>query len=196
MIFGALTWPPVRAELSYTPLVDAARLLGLLRPLLDRAAARWMLAGGFAMAAWGSTRTTVDLDIAVDEKGREQLLPLLSSAGFDAFFDGEGFTNLEHPDPDLGRLDLMWVEGRTSEQLFESAVERPGPDGRPILAPAPRHLIAMKVRAIQSRPSRALRDAPDIHFLLGLPGLEENQVRVYFERAGLLELYRRLKAGG
>ena len=152
-----------------------------------------MLAGGFAMAAWGSTRTTVDLDLAVDEEARPRLLPLLAAAGFEAFFDGEGFTNLQHPDEEMGRLDIMWVEGSTSDRLFRAAIQRPGPDGTSLLVPSPGHLIAMKVRAIQSRPSRALRDAPDLHFLLRLPGVEENEVRGYFERAGLLELHDRLR---
>ena len=147
------------------------------------------------MAAWGSTRTTVDLDLAVDEAARQRLLPGLASAGFAAFFDGEGFTNLQHPDEGLGRLDIMWIEGPTSEKLFRSAAERPGPDGIPLLVAAPGHLVAMKVRAIQSRPSRALRDGPDLHFLLGLPGVEENEIRGYFERAGLLELHDRLRRG-
>ncbi len=152
-----------------------------------------MLAGGFAMAAWGSTRTTADLDLAVDEKARPRLLPLLAAAGFKTFFDGEGFTNLQHPDDELGRLDIMWVEGSTSDRLFRGAVHRPGPDGTSLLVPSPGHLVAMKVRAVQSQPSRALRDAPDLQFLLSLPGVEENEVRGYFERAGLLELHDRLR---
>jgi hypothetical protein len=152
-----------------------------------------MLAGGFAMAAWGSARATLDLDLVVDEASRETLLSRMSNEGFEAIFDSAGFTNLLHPDPALGRLDLIWVEGDTSAKLFEAAVERPGPDGQPLLVPRPEHLVAMKLRAIQSRATRVTRDSPDLQHLLALPGIDHNEVRGYFDRAGLHELYERLK---
>lgn len=174
--------------------MDAIRLLEVLRPHLEACEARWMLAGGFALAAWGSTRATADLDLVVDDGAREALLPRLAGEGFETLFDSEGFTNLLHPDPALGRLDLIWVEGETSRKLFAAAVERPGPGNRPTLVPRPEHLVAMKVRAIQGRPTRALRDGPDLAFLLALPGIDENEAREPFVRAGLVELWERLRS--
>jgi hypothetical protein len=173
--------------------MDAARLLTVLRPHFEATGARWMLAGGFAVAAWGSARTTLDLDLVVDEETRNTLLPRIVAEGFEVTSDAEGFTNLQHPDPALGRLDLIWVEGRTSRQLFEAAVSRSGPDARPVLVPRAEHLIAMKLRAIQSRATRVIRDGPDLQHLLGLSGIDHNEVRGYFERAGLSELYARLR---
>lgn len=152
-----------------------------------------MLAGGFALAAWGSTRATADLDLVVDDAGKAELLRRLAGEGFRTLFDSEGFTNLVHGEPALGRLDLIWVEGATSRKLFAAAVERPGPGGLPVLVPRPEHLVAMKVRAIQGRPTRALRDGPDLAFLLALPGIDENEAREPFARAGLLELWERLR---
>ena len=169
------------------------RLLDLLRPHLEECGARWMLAGGFALAAWGSTRATADLDLLVDDAARADLLPRLAAEGFETLFDSEGFTNLLHPDPALGRLDLIWVEGETSRKLFAGATERPGPGGTRMLAPKPEHLVAMKVRAIQGRATRALRDGPDLAFLLALPGISENEAREPFIRAGLVELWERLR---
>jgi hypothetical protein len=173
--------------------MDAARLLAVLRPHFEATGARWMLAGGFAVAAWGSARTTLDLDLVVDEGSRDALVPRIVAEGFEVCNDVEGFTNLQHPDPALGRLDLLWVKGETSRQLFEAAVSRSGPDAKLILVPKPEHLIAMKLRAIQSRAARVIRDGPDLQHLLGLPGIDHNEVRGYFEKAGLVELYDRLK---
>ena len=51
----------------------------------------------------------------------------------------------------------------------------------------------MKLRAIQSRAARVIRDGPDLQHLLGLPGIDHNEVRGYFEKAGLTELYDRLR---
>jgi hypothetical protein len=153
-----------------------------------------MLVGGFAVAAWGSARTTLDLDILVDDAVRSELLARIVGEGFEAYNDTDGFTNLQHPDPALGRLDLIWVSGGTSLQLFEGAVSRPGPDAKPILVAKPEHLVAMKLRAIQNRATRVIRDEPDIQHLLGLPGIDHNEVRGYFEKVGLAELYSRLKS--
>lgn len=152
-----------------------------------------MLAGGFALAAWGSTRATADLDLIVDDGARGEILPRIVGEGFETLFDSEGFTNLLHPDPELGRLDLIWVEGETSRKLFAAAAERQGPGGKPALAPSPAHLVEMKVKAIRSRPIRVLRDGEDLRVLLALPEIDENAAREAFRRAGLSELWDRLR---
>lgn len=175
--------------------MDAIRLFGVLRPILDDAGARWMLAGGHAMAAWGSDRTTFDVDLLVDEGARGPLLEHVTAAGFELYNDAPGFSNLEHPDRSLGRLDFLWVEGETTRRLFESSVERIGPDGLLVRVPKLEHLVALKVRAIQGRPTRVLRDGPDLVFLLSRPGLDENEARGFFEKAGLLELWDRFRGG-
>lgn len=174
--------------------MDAVRLLSLLRPHLEACGARWMLAGGFALAAWGSTRATADLDLVVDDGAREELLRRLAAEGFETVFTSEGFTNLLHPDPELGRLDLIWVEGPTARKLLAGSCDRPGPGGQLVPVPKPEHLVAMKVRAIQGRATRALRDGPDLAFLLALPGIDENEAREPFVRAGLVELWERLRS--
>jgi hypothetical protein len=155
--------------------------------------ARWMLAGGFAMAAWGSTRTTVDLDLVVEESARATVRSRLADAGFATDFDCEGFTNLSHLDPELGRLDIIWVEGSTRERLFRSAKTLTGPDSQPCLVPAPEHLVAMKLKAVKNQPTRVFRDGEDLRLLLSLPGIDDNAVREAFERTGLLELFHRLR---
>lgn len=173
--------------------MDAERLLTLLRPVLERYGVRWMLAGGFAMAAWGSARSTFDLDLVMGEESRTQVLGALVAQGFEIIFDSEGFTNLLHSEPALGRLDVLWVEGSTRERLFGAAVEKNGPDGQPILVPAPEHLVAMKVKAIKNKPIRVFRDSEDLRVLLSRPEMDQNEAREVFQRAGLLELYDRLK---
>jgi hypothetical protein len=174
--------------------VDAARLLTVLRPHFEATRARWMLVGGFAVAAWGSARTTLDLDILVDDAARTQLLARIVGEGFEASNDTDGFTNLEHPDPALGRLDFLWVDGLTRDRLFAEAVSRTGPDGLAVLVPSPEHLVAMKVKAIKNKPIRVLRDSEDLRVLLNRPEIDQDQARETFERNGLLELYDRLKA--
>lgn len=65
-----------------------------------------------------------------------------------------------------------------------------------LLVPAPEHLAAMKVRSIQCQPTRVFRDGSDLQHLLALPELDHNEVRGYFEKAGLGDLYERLRVPG
>jgi hypothetical protein len=51
----------------------------------------------------------------------------------------------------------------------------------------------MKVRAMKNSAMRVLIDAPDIAFLLSLPGLDRERVREYFSQHGLLKIYDELE---
>jgi hypothetical protein len=94
--------------------MDAARLMSLVRPMLAEAKASWMLAGGFAMAAWGSTRTTVDLDLVVDESARADLVAMkltaITNQPARVFCDGEDLRLL---------LSLPGVDESVVHQSFE-----------------------------------------------------------------------------
>ena len=48
-----------------------------------------------------------------------------------------------------------------------------------------RRLIATKVRAIAEAPERTWQDVADVGFLVRLNGVNRDEVRGYFERAGL-----------
>ena len=48
-----------------------------------------------------------------------------------------------------------------------------------------RRLIATKVRAIAEAPERTWQDVADVGFLVRLDGMNRDEVRGYFERAGL-----------
>jgi hypothetical protein len=86
----------------------------------------------------------------------------------------------------------MYVGGRTRDRLFESVRELPGPGGRLIEVPKPEHLIAMKVQAIKDAPERTWQDLADIGYLVRLEGVDVEEARGYFARAGLEEKWREL----
>jgi nucleotidyltransferase AbiEii toxin of type IV toxin-antitoxin system len=175
--------------------VDAARLLTLLRPELERAEARWALAGGMAINAYGSARMTYDMDLAVEGVARTQLVGAVARLGFEVLRDSTAFTNFLHPDPELGRLDMIWLDAVTSRVLFANVVTRTGVDGRPLLVVGPHQMIAMKLHAISNQPTRVFRDGADLQALVALPEVEENDARAIFARYNLAELYDRIKNG-
>jgi hypothetical protein len=86
----------------------------------------------------------------------------------------------------------MYVQGRTSELLFDGVRQLPGPGGVMIAVPRPEHLIAMKVQAVRYAPERTLQDLVDIGYLLRLPGVDHAEARGYFVRAGLDDKWRDL----
>ena len=88
------------------------------------------------MVAWGSART-FDLDLLVGEEARKEVLARTTALELAVLFDAEGFTNLLNPDPELGRLTLLWLDGDTADRLFATAVQRTAPDGMQALVPGP-----------------------------------------------------------
>lgn len=84
------------------------------------------------------------------------------------------------------------MRGQTADEVFESAKELPGPGGRPILVPKPEHLIAMKVQAMKDSPERTWQDLVDVAYLFRLDGVNRDEVRQYFESAGLVDKWYEL----
>jgi hypothetical protein len=99
------------------------------------------------------------------------------------------FSNHLHPDPGRGRIDFVYVSGGTARLVFQEARAHTSPSGFVVRVPSPEHLVAMKVLAMKNDPERTLREMADLHFLLGVPGVDKKEARRQFERHGLLERY-------
>jgi len=63
-----------------------------------------------------------------------------------------------------------------------------------MLAPSPEHIAAMKVQAMKNDPARTFKELADIQFLLQVPGVDDVEIRGYFEKAGLSERFDEIKA--
>ena len=174
--------------------MDFARIIELVGGFLDRHSSRWAVCGGLGLAAYGLARTTFDADFVVDGAGQDELVAFLESSGFETLYRSQGFSNHLHPDSALGRVDVVYVRGRTEAELFAAAREVDGPQGRRVRVPKPEHLAAMKVAAMASDPSRTFQDLADIQFLLRLPGVDREEVRGYFVRNGLERRFDELLA--
>jgi hypothetical protein len=160
---------------------------------LDQRGVRHAVAGAIALHAHGLTRATSDLDLVVEVEAQEALLGFLDSLGYERLYVSEGFSNHLHSEPAWGRLDFIYVDHHTADLLFARATRvQLFPDAS-ALVPRPEHLAAMKVLAMKNDPTRALREMADIQSLLELPGVDEGEVRGYFEKHGLLERYDEIK---
>lgn len=174
--------------------MDFAATLESVGGFLAERGYRSALVGGVALAAYGLARTTLDLDLVTESAAQRALVDFLEARGYETLYCSRAYSNHLSPDPDLGRVDLIYVDGETAERLFAASRALPGPGGRPAQVVSPEHLAAMKVLAMKNDPARALQDLADLRFLIQLPGLDRESVRQSFERHGLLATYQKLIA--
>lgn len=165
--------------------MDFARVIKEVAGFMDRENARFALAGAFALHAYGLSRATTDLDFVTEARIRAHLVSFLESLGYETLYSSPGYSNHLHPKTEMGRVDLIYVDGETARRLFESPGASLHLGGYDLKVPRAEHLAAMKVHAMKNDPGRALQEMADIQFLLQLDGVDETEIREYFEKAGL-----------
>ena len=146
------------------------------------------------MHAYGQSRATFDLDLLTASAAQGPLVALLAELGYEPLHVSPSYSNHQHPDPDWGGVDLIYVDEQTAGLLFPACTLRLRLGAREALVPRAEHLAAMKVQAMRNDPSRLMQDLADVQYLLRLPGTDRAEVRGYFEKAGLTEWYDKLLA--
>ena len=148
--------------------------------------------GALALHTYGYSRATngVDLLVGVEVQGR--VVALLEKRGFETLYRSDGYSNHLHSDPALGRLDVIYVDADTRAKIFSQA-RLATLGGMSVAVPKPEHLAAMKIHAMKNDPSRAFQEMADIQFLMKLPGVDRNEIRAYFDKAGQLERFHELE---
>jgi len=176
----------------YSRWVKFDEVLRTFSAFFEREGIRYAVAGGNALLAWGLQRLTHDVDFAIDGARRNDVIAHAESLGYETTFVSDGYSNHYHSNADLGHVDFLYLYGQTADTLFSAAIQR-NTLGVELPVLRPEHLIAMKVHAMKQRPMRVLIDAPDIAFLIALPGVDQQKVREYFSQQGLLKIYDELE---
>jgi hypothetical protein len=155
----------------------------------DREHLRFAIIGGLAMQAYGYSRFTRDADFVAERSARDSIIRFAESLGYETLHVSEGYSNHLHAKGELGRVDFMYLDRATADQLFAGTSAREILPSLYMPVPRPEHLAAMKAISMKNAPRRVLIDSPDVQFLLSLPGVNRAEVRDYFARHGLLELF-------
>ena len=172
--------------------MDIARVLALVRPFFEQRREPYAIVGGLALLAYGAPRATFDVDLLAPRGTQGDLVAFLEAQHFATLSVQAGFSNHQHREPALGRVDVIYVSGTTAEAVFAGCADRTLAPGVKAPVPRPEHLVAMKVQAFAKDRTR-YSDLTDLQFLLSLPDLDQAQVRGYFESAGLSDYYEQLR---
>jgi len=172
--------------------VDLGVVLREVGGFLESEKAPFAVVGGLALQAYGRARYTNDVDLMVGADERDCLIEFLEKRGFVTLHRSEGFSNHLHADPALGRLDVIYVDRATRDKIVEGG-RATTLGGVAVIVPKPEHLVAMKVHAIRNDRRRLFQDLADIQFLMTLPGVDRDEIRRYFEDAGLVERFYELE---
>lgn len=168
--------------------MDFGKVIELLSGFFEREKLPFAVIGAFGLHAYGLTRATTDLDFVTDSAAQPRLVDFLEANGYETLYVSPGYSNHLHPNADLGRVDLVYVSGETSRKLF-GATRSLRMAGRVLPVPRPEDLAAMKIHAMRNDPERRHQELSDIRFLLALPDVDREEIRAYFETAGMGALY-------
>ena len=174
--------------------LDFVKVYDQLAGFLEERTFPHAVVGGLGLHAYGHSRATFDLDLVTVQAARSAVVDWLESLGYETLHSSSGYSNHQHAEPEMGGLDLVYVDEETAALLFPSCSRRLRLGARQAPVPRAEHLVAMKVRAMRNDPSRLVQDLADVQHLLQLPETDRSEVRGYFEKAGLLDWYDRLVA--
>lgn len=173
--------------------MDFVRAIETIADFLEEHDCRYALIGGLALAAYGHPRTTLDIDLLVEHAEQDRIIGFMESLGFETLYRSQGYSNHAHSSPDWGRVDFVYVDQTTGDEVFLASREVLAPGGRRIPVPKAEHLIAMKVLAMKNDPARMFQELADIRNLLTKPGADREVVRSYFKKHDLEDRYDELE---
>ncbi len=159
--------------------------LGAAKPAL-----RWIVIGGYAVAAHGHTRPTFDVDLMVLRRDEPEWRRRLAAAGLVAFGESSAFIQFSQPQGGDG-LDLMLAGEETFEQMWSASEERDLGYGR-ARVPCLDHLLALKLHALKhGLLHRTSKDAEDVEILIRRNHVDLKSARYeyLFTKYGSREIY-------
>lgn len=123
---------------------------------------KYLVIGGHAVNAYGTPRTTVDVDLLICKDDRHAWTSLLHKEGFKTMYHGGNFVQFAPPYGTEWNLDLMLVNHETFAKLL-AAARQVVMLGITTLVPSAEHLIGLKLHAIKFGPQhRGGQDLVDV----------------------------------
>lgn len=150
---------------------------------------RFLIIGGWAVAAHGHTRFTQDVDFLVSKVDRVAWLKRAAAAGLTEFAVRDQFAQFSQEDGD--GFDLMFVAAESFEKMWDQRVDM-GFGETTASVVCLDHLLALKLHALKhTQPHRTSKDMDDVEWLARRNDLdlESERYRELFLKYGTDEIY-------
>lgn len=140
--------------------MDIQNTLSLASTALKNEKIPFALIGGFALAAHGVVRATVDIDLLIDGSKKENARLCLLKAGFKLTFENAEVMHFSG----AGQLDTLLANREATLEMIRRA--KPINDF-PVPVIAAEDIVGLKIQAYKNDPKREFQDKADIQSLLG-----------------------------
>ncbi len=182
--------------------MDFKKTLAVIESAFETGGRKWALIGGLAVLVHGIPRTTIDIDILVEEDALPALDAALFGAGFSLEFRWEESSHfVQASGTALTPVDALHARRAHSRNMLTRAELRSfGPDERLYPVVQPEDLVALKVQALCNDRERAPHETADLRGIFEVADfnsspLDREKITEYFSLFGRLDLLDRLLEG-
>ena len=130
----------------------------------------WMVVGGWALAAHGVARQTFDLDVVIAKADGRKAEAALETCGYALLGRSALMSRYRSSTPGSPDIDVLAIDPATMATLGKEAIIT-ALGSENIRVPTLMHLLAMKIHAFKSDPTRRTKDVSDIVSLVRANGV-------------------------
>jgi ABC-type amino acid transport substrate-binding protein len=140
--------------------------------LLNGLQADHAIIGGFALAAHGIVRATLDIDLLVDGNKKGAIKKAVDKAGYRVFFQTDEVMQLTYK----GQVDILFANRpKTKEMISTAKIIK----NFPVPVVTLEGLIGLKIQAYKNDPTREMQDKADIVSILRTNNLDFDKIKEY-----------------
>ena len=136
----------------------------------ERVKIPFLLIGGYAVNAYGYSRTTQDVDFMIASSDYGRAKEIVQRLGYRQYVHKDLCARFVDHENEWPPLDLVFVDQETFQNVVKEA-KSVDLLGRKLLVPSAEHLIALKLHAIKNDPKREAKDLNDIFEIIKAKGL-------------------------
>jgi hypothetical protein len=177
--------------------MDFKKVIEIILKNFQAQAIDYAFIGGFALGALGIVRSTVDIDLLVQQKDLPKIDAILFAHGYRLGYRSENVSQYLSEVKPFGSIDLLHAFRQRALAMLRRARKIPVFEGQyEIPVVIPEDLIGLKLQAEMNDPKRKTLDDADIELLMERfhTSLDWQLVEEYFELFGVQEYFNRLKA--
>ncbi len=153
-----------------------------------------ILIGGYAVNFYRYSRHTGDIDLLITRENYDKISKAFKIAGYKESNISEAFVNLESTRISLMKVDCVFVDQETIDQIVSQSQELVIAKQK-FLVPSLLHLIALKLHAIKNNfKLRLFKDLPDIVSLVRINNVDvkDENFKKLCLKYGTEDIYQRI----